>query len=90
MSNSPNTFGNALEQARIDGGLSKRKFAATAGYELRGIQKILKGEREPGVLLALRLVSATGQNVGEFFEKLNQQLSTELQTSLSNIAETEK
>lgn len=85
MSNQSTLFGCALEQARVISGLSKRKFAAVSMYELRGIQKILKGEREPGVMLALRLVAATGQDVGDFFAQLNRQYS---ETVAETVSET--
>ena len=39
-------------------------------YHTRNIQRIEDGSRQPGVLLALRMVAAVGADPGDFFETL--------------------
>lgn len=39
-------------------------------YHTRNIQRIESGSRQPGVLLALRMVTAVGANPGDFFQSL--------------------
>ena len=41
-----------------------------AEFNVTNLRKIEKGKVQPGVMLAVRLVAATGANVGEFFQKL--------------------
>lgn len=70
MDKRKNPFGELLRNARKKNGLSQRDVAVRAGQNVRSIQKIENGEREPRVLLAVRLAVASGMELGEFFTTL--------------------
>lgn len=70
MDKEKNTFGALLRNARKKNGLSQRDVAIKAGQNVRSIQKIENGEREPRVFLAVRLAIAAGMEPGEFFTTL--------------------
>jgi transcriptional regulator with XRE-family HTH domain len=70
MDKENNTFGKLLRAARKKNGLSQRDVANRAGQNVRSIQKIENGEREPRVFLAVRLAVAAGMEPGEFFTAL--------------------
>ncbi len=70
MDKEKNTFGALLRSARKKNGLSQRDVALKAGQNVRSIQKIENGEREPRVFLAVRLAIASGMEPGEFFKTL--------------------
>ena len=65
-----NLFGSLLREARKKNGFSQRHLAEKTGQNIRSIQKIENGEREPRVYLALRLAEASGMTAAEFFEQL--------------------
>lgn len=65
-----NLFGSLLREARKKNGVSQRHLAEKTGQNIRSIQKIENGEREPRVYLALRLAEASGMTAGEFFTQL--------------------
>ena len=46
-------------------------------YHTRNIQRIEDGSRQPGVLLALRMVVAVDAEPGEFFETLFEEAACE-------------
>ena len=67
----PVPFGTLLKHYRVQLGISQRALANMANYNLRNMAKVEKGEQEPGVMMALRLVCGLGeQNVREFFNIL--------------------
>lgn len=70
MDKEKNLFGTLLREARKKNGLSQRYLAEKTGQNIRSIQKIENGEREPRVFLALRLAEASGMTPGEFFTAL--------------------
>ena len=70
MDKEKKTFGALLRNARKKNGLSQRDVAIKAGQNVRSIQKIENGEREPRVFLAVRLAVASGMEPGEFFTAL--------------------
>ena len=70
MDKEKNIFGALLRDARKKNGLSQRDVAIKAGQNVRSIQKIESGEREPRVFLAVRLAMASGMEPGEFFAAL--------------------
>lgn len=70
MDNEKNLFGMLLREARKKNGFSQRYLAEKTGQNIRSIQKIENGEREPRVFLALRLAEASGMAPGEFFTAL--------------------
>lgn len=70
MDKENNFFGTLLRDARKKNGLSQRDVAIKAGQNVRSIQKIENGEREPRVFLAVRLAAAAGMEPGDFFAAL--------------------
>ena len=65
-------FGPLLAQARLAVGMSQTAMAKSAGYNLRNVNAVEKGQQEPGVMSALALVAATGVDIREFFDQLHQ------------------
>ena len=59
-----------FREYRKRSGYSQWKLSILAEIHPRSIQKIEGGELQPGVMLAVRLVSAMGSNVGFFFADL--------------------
>ena len=80
-------FGKQLRRVREAKGLSRPCFALRANYPADGIHKIERGDREPGVLLAVKLVAATGVPVGDFFEELYQSMLKEQKDNLDSVKE---
>ena len=70
MEKEKNLFGTLLREARKKNGLSQRHLAEKTGQNIRSIQKIENGEREPRIFLALRLAEASGAAPGDFFAAL--------------------
>jgi len=70
MDKENNIFGALLRSSRKKNGFSQRDVAIKAGQNVRSIQKIENGEREPRVFLAVRLAIASGMKPGEFFTAL--------------------
>ena len=64
-------FGQAFFQARSANSISQWTVALRTQYHIRNIQRIERGEHQPGVMLALRLVAAAGAEVGSFFHTLS-------------------
>ena len=64
--------GPLLAQARLAVGMSQTAMAKSAGYNLRNVNAVEKGQQEPGVMSALALVAATGVDIREFFDQLHQ------------------
>ena len=65
-------FGPLLAQARLAVGMSQTAMAKSAGYNLRNVNAVEKGQQEPGVMSALALVAATGGDIRYFFDQLHQ------------------
>ena len=65
-------FAKLFRKKRDERSLSLWKLGQKIVYHPRNIQKIEHAERQPGVHLAIRLVSALDENVGDFFEELHQ------------------
>ena len=65
-------FGPLLAQARLAVGMSQTAMAKGAGYNLRNVNAVEKGQQEPGVMSALALVAATGVDIRGFFDQLHQ------------------
>lgn len=63
-------FGPLLKHVRSKAGVSQRRIAELCDLGLRGILRIESGEREPGVMNALKLVYYTGYSVARFFDSL--------------------
>lgn len=77
MNKEKNTFGVLLRDARKKNGLSQRDVAERAGQNIRSVQKIENGQREPRLFLALQLVEAAGAEPGAFFAELAKNVKTE-------------
>lgn len=60
-------FGPLLLQVRLHNGIPQRQIAEIAGYNLRNMGKVEKGQQEPGIMTALDMVAAAGGEVGAFF-----------------------
>ena len=65
-------FAPLLAQARLAVGMSQTAMAKSAGYNLRNVNAVEKGQQEPGVTSALALVAATGVDIRDFFDQLHQ------------------
>ena len=63
-------FGVALVAARMSRGISQSRLGILAACNVTSLRKIEKGMVQPGVSTAIRLVAATGESVGAFFQKL--------------------
>ena len=59
-----------MRKARKKNGFSQREVAERAGQNVRSVQKIENGQREPRLFLAMRLVIASGAEPGAFFAAL--------------------
>lgn len=88
MSDTIHPFGAAFLQARNKTGISQWSVAMNCRYHLRNIQRIEQGTHQPGVNLALRLISAIGLDAGgtgEFFETLWRESIETAPESLRNM-----
>lgn len=70
-------FGPLLHQARLAAGLAQAEMARKVQYSLRNISAVEKGRQEPGVMIALGMVTATGVDVKTFFNTLHALASAE-------------
>lgn len=64
-------FGPAFRQERVKLNVSQWTLAMRLRYHIRNLQRIEGGVRQPGVMLALRMVLAVGAVPGDFFQKLH-------------------
>lgn len=65
------SFGNLLASMRKNvAKMPQWRFAAKCEIAAPNLRKIEKGETQPGVMLAVRLLAATGADVGECFRQL--------------------
>ena len=62
----------------MERGISQWTVSTRLHYHLRNIQRIENGTRQPGVTLALRLVTAVGVNPGDFFQSLFEEIAESL------------
>lgn len=53
------------------------------GYHIRNLQRIEKGEHQPGVNLALRMLGSVGEDPGSFMRRLAQEQADILPLSIS-------
>ena len=60
-------------------------LALKMSYHIRNLQRIEKGEQQPGVNLALRLLNAIGAEPGAFMQKLADECQDSLPPSLSPL-----
>ncbi len=70
MEESKQVLGKVFREYRERSGYSQWRLSVVTQVHPRNIQKIEKGLLQPGVMLVVRLVSATGSNVGFFFADL--------------------
>ena len=64
------SFGQYIIALRENAGLSQWQLSVLTEFNVTNLRKIEKGKTQPGVMLAVRLVAATGADVGEFFQYL--------------------
>ena len=63
-------YGELLRYCRLQSGLSQNRIAKNIHYDLRSLQRVEKGEQEPLVTTAVKLVAAIDVPPGQFFEQL--------------------
>lgn len=63
-------YGDLLRYCRTQKGLSQKTTANNIDYDLRSLQRVEKGEQEPKVTTAVKLVTAIEMPPGQFFEWL--------------------
>lgn len=63
-------YGELLRYCRVRKGLSQREVADKLHYDLRSLQRVEKGEQEPKITTAVKLVAAIDMAPGRFFEEL--------------------
>ena len=78
-------FGNQFREWRLAADISLWGLALKMSYHIRNLQRIEKGEQQPGVNLALRLLNAIGADPGAFMQKLADQCQGSLPPSLSPL-----
>jgi len=61
-------FGPALVEVRKLHNISQSGLSILAKFNVTNLRKIEKGVMQPGVSIAVRLVAATGADVGNFFQ----------------------
>ena len=67
-------FGMLLSQCRAVTKLSQNYISSIANYDHRSLQKVEKGTQLPGIINAVKLVMATGVDVGVFFHIFSEKL----------------
>lgn len=63
-------YGDLLRYYRLQRGVSQKCIAKNIHYDLRSLQRVEKGEQEPLVTTAVKLVAAIDVPPGQFFERL--------------------
>ena len=63
-------YGELLRYCRLQRGVSQTRIAKNIHYDLRSLQRVEKGEQEPLVTTAVKLVAAIDVPPGQFFEQL--------------------
>ena len=63
-------YGELLRYCRLQRGVSQKRIAKNIHYDLRILQRVEKGEQEPLVTTAVKLVAAIDVPPGQFFEQL--------------------
>ena len=63
-------YGELLRYCRLQRGVSQKRIAKNIHYDLRSLQRVEKGEQEPLVTTAVKLVAAIDVPPGQFFEQL--------------------
>lgn len=77
MATSGCIFGKVLETVRKDNKRSRAQVAREALTNSSDVKKIEKGNREPRVLLAIRLARSSGMELGDFFRLVYQEMRGE-------------
>lgn len=78
-------FGKLFRERRTGADISLWGLALKMSYHIRNLQRIEKGEQQPGVNLALRLLNAIGAEPGAFMQKLAHECRSCLPQSLSPV-----
>lgn len=85
MQKSTCLFGNLFRDWRVAADISLWGLALKMRYHIRNLQRIEKGEQQPGVNLALRLLNAIGAEPGVFMKNLSDECQASLPPSLSPL-----
>ena len=59
-------YGELLRYCRLQRGVSQKRIAKNIHYDLRSLQRVEKGEQEPLVTTAVKLVAAIDVPPGQF------------------------
>lgn len=78
-------FGNLFREWRLSADISLWGLALKMSYHIRNLQRIEKGEQQPGVNLALRLLNAIGAEPRAFMQRLADECQDSLPQSLSPL-----
>lgn len=70
-------FGKSFLDLRLKTAASQWTVAMRMQYHVRNIQRIEKGEYQPGVMLAVRMVAALEADIGLFFDELYTRINPE-------------
>ena len=76
-------FGKLFREWRTAADISLWGLALKMSYHIRNLQRIEKGEQQPGVNLALRLLNAIGAEPGDFMQNLADECQASLPSGLS-------
>lgn len=68
-------YGRLLKEVRVMNGITQKRVAKAANYNLRNILNVETKGQEPGIITAIALVAATGCPVGIFFQVLAQYIN---------------
>lgn len=85
MQESTRFFGNLFREWRMAADISLWGLALKMSYHIRNLQRIEKGEQQPGVNLALRLLNAIEAEPGAFMQKLADECQASLPPNLSPL-----
>lgn len=78
-------FGIFFQRERKMRGISLWKMALRMSYHIRNLQRIEKGESQPGITLAFRMLDSIGAEPGEFLWKLSLEPECKLPPSVSPL-----
>jgi transcriptional regulator with XRE-family HTH domain len=68
-------FGKTLRKLRRDLDLSQEALAASSGVSAKHIGEIERGNKDPGITTALRLIEGLGVPLDEVFRKVAERLA---------------
>jgi DNA-binding XRE family transcriptional regulator len=66
---------NSLQQARTDGGMSRRTLAERSGVDVTVIEALEIGYHQPSLDTAMRLCEALNLTLGQVFTRTSEELN---------------